>query len=241
MIDLIIVLYVHNIELFMLAAQALASRFRTPAAMDDTLSESLRRVESLIAGHDAVASLAPLTGDVASLRRSALDGSLSSSERRAAFAALAERLQGEREFSEIVLRLFDDTDLDVVRDAIHAAPPFDPRVMGRLRDLSEDDRPEVWQAAASSLARKKDHASLPKMLSWARTGDAAHRRAGLSAVAFLLIPEQHLAVVEAICEDGPRDDEDEAILVEALRVAESRVAFWRRATQCRDSDSQSAG
>ena len=46
---------------------------------------------------------------------------------------------------------------------------------------------------------------------------------------FLLIPEEHLAVVESICEEGPRDDEDEAVLVDALRVAEGRVAFWRKA------------
>ncbi len=93
--------------------------------------------------------------------------------------------------------------------------------------------PEGFKGGLLGLARKKDHAILPRMQAFGRgRWQRLHRRAGLAAVGmFLLIPEEHLAFVESICEDGPRDDEDEAILVDALRVAEARVAFWRRATK----------
>lgn len=178
----------------------------------------------------AISCSAPDSASSESLRRTVLDDAVPSQERRSALAQLSERLRGEPEYSTIVMTLIDDRDADLVVDAIASAPPFDAKVIARLRELLDDPRPEIWRAAASSLARKKDHATLPRMLAWARRGDAAHRCAGLAAVAFLLIPQQHLAVVESICEDGPRDDDDEAVLVNALRIAESRVAFWRKAT-----------
>lgn len=199
--------------------------------MDDSLSERMKRVESLIAGRGGVG---PRREDldsasVADLRRAVEDRSAPSADRRESLLALSERLLGEPEFSEVVLALIDGPDADLAREAIALAPPFDGRVIDRLRAALDDPRPGIWEASASALSRKKDRAVLPRMLAWASRGDAAHRRAGLAAVAFLLIPEEHLAAVEAICEDGPRDDEDEAVLVEALRVAESRVAFWRKA------------
>ena len=116
----------------------------------------------------------------------------------------------------------------LVHEAIKIAPPFDLRIIARIREFLDDPRQSIWEAAASALARKKDHTSLNRMLTWARRGDRLHRRVGLAAIAFLLIPEQHLLVVESICEDGPRDDEDEAVLIDALRVAESRMAFWKK-------------
>ena len=200
--------------------------------MDDSLAETLRRVEALRA------SLGPPDGSVAlapdapteDLRRMVGDRTVPPADRRAAFSALADRLRGEPDLSEMILGILGEPDPVLAPLAIACAPPFDSRVMDRIRSLLDDPTPEIWEAAASALSRKKDRSILPRMLSWSREGDLSHRRAGLAAVAFLLIPEEHLAVVEAICEDGPRDDEDEAVLVEALRVAESRVAFWRKAT-----------
>ena len=195
---------------------------------DDLLAESLRRVEALMSRGTATPS-----GDAAtleSLRETVLDQGAPSQSRRSALDEMSERLRGEPEYSALVLILIDDPDLDLARDAIASAPPFDAKVIARLRDLLDDPRPVIWGAAASALARKKDHAILPRMLAWARRGDADHRHAGLAAVAFLLIPEQHLAVVESICDEGPRNDDDEAVLIDALRVADARVTFWRNAT-----------
>lgn len=200
----------------------------SPTEKDELLAESLRRVEALMSRGTATPS-----GDAAtleSLRETVLNQGAPSQARRSALDAMSERLRGEPEYSALVLILIDDPDLDLARDAIASAPPFDAKVIARLRDLLNDPRPEIWRAAASALARKKDHAILPRMLAWARRGDADHRRAGLAAVAFLLIPEQHLAVVESICDEGPRNDDDEAVLIDALRVAEARVTFWRNAT-----------
>jgi hypothetical protein len=199
--------------------------------MDESLSERLARVDALIAKTQGQpqdsGSLASVP--VESLRQTVEDRSRPSAERLAAFSALSDRLRGEGELSEIVLTMIDDPDEELALNAIREAPPFDARVIDRLRCLLDDPRPALWQASASALSRKKDHSLLPRMLDWARNGDADHRRAGLSAVAFLLIPEEHLAVVEEICEDGPRDEHDELVLIEALRVAEGRVAFWRKA------------
>ncbi len=194
----------------------------------ESLAESLRRVEALMCR--GTASPPTEATSLESLRDAVLDRSAPSQVRRSALTELSERLSREPEYSAIVLTLIDDPDLNLARDAIATAAPFDAKVIARLRDLLDDPRREIWEAAASALARKKDHAILPRMLAWARRGDADHRRAGLAAVAFLLIPEQHLAVVESICDEGPRNDDDEAVLIDALRVAEARVTFWRNAT-----------
>jgi len=193
--------------------------------MDDSLSESLRRVEALKIGH--ADSREDSTAEA--LRQTAENQSAGSDARRSAFTRLAERSAGEPGLSEVILTLIDDPDIDLARDAIAAAPPFDGRVMARLRQLLDDARPSIWEAGAMALSRKKDHSILPIIVEWARRGDRNHRRVGLSAVAFLLTPEPHLAFVESVCEEGPRDDEDEAVLVSALRVAELRVTFWRKA------------
>ncbi len=193
--------------------------------MDDSLSESLRRVEALKIGH--VDSREHSTTEA--LRRIAENQSAGSDVRRSAFAQLAERSAGEPALSEVILLLIDDPDIDLARDAIAAAPPFDGRVIARLRQLLDDPRASIWEAAAMTLSRKKDHSILPIIVEWARRGDRDHRRLGLSAVAFLLTPEPHLAFVELVCEEGPRDDEDEAVLIAALRVAALRVTFWRKA------------
>lgn len=198
--------------------------------MDDSLSERMKRIDSLLAGPGKPVSSdeAMESASIAALRALVEDRTAPTARRRAALVSLSERLRGEADFSEIVLARIDDPEEGLAREAIGLAPPFDGRVIGRLRRLLDDPRPGIWSAAASALSRKKDREILARMLTWARNGDALHRRAGLAAVAFLLIPEEHLAVVEAICEDGPRDAEDEAVLVEALRVAEARVVFWRR-------------
>ena len=199
--------------------------------MDDSLYETWGRITNLLAGETTRSSEKILDGLTTSeLKAIVKDRSKDSIDRCSVLSELSERLRGEPEYSAIVLALIDDPNLNLARDAIASAPPFDAKVIARLREMLDDPRPEIWEAAASALSRKKDHATLPRMLSWARRGDLAHRRVGLAAVAFLLIPEQHLAVVESICENGPRDDDDEAVLVEALRIAESRVAFWRKAT-----------
>ena len=196
--------------------------------MDDSLSESLRRVQALNVGLGEP-SRDPISSE--SLRRIAEDRTAPSADRRSAFAMFSEQFVGEAALSELILTFIDDPDIDVARDAIAAVPPFDGRILARLRQLLGDPRPVIWEASALALARKKCHEILPLMVEWARRGDAAHRRVGLSAVAFLLTPEPHLEFVESVCEDGPRDDEDESVLVDALRVAEARVAFWRKAAK----------
>lgn len=203
--------------------------------MSDSLSETMKRVEALLANQemsqvDESASLQPSSALMACVE----DQARTSSERIAALRILSERLQGESELSDLILGLMGDPEPSIVTEAFLAAPPFDVRVNQRMRSLLDDPRTSIWQAAAQSLARKKDRAILPLMMIWARDGDVLHRRTGLAAVAFLLIPEEHLEVVEAICEEGARDDEDEAILVEALKVAEARVQFWRKATGTED-------
>lgn len=198
--------------------------------MDSSLSDSLNRVEALIARAGGPAAETGLgSASIETLRRVVEDRSAPLADRRAALRGLEAHLRGERAFSDLILALIDDPDEDLAREAIASAPPFDGRVVERLRMLMDDPRPAIWEAAASALSRKKDRAILPRMLAWARSGDAEHRRVGLVAVGFLLIPEEHLAVIESICEEGPRDEADELLLIDALRVAEGRVAFWRKA------------
>lgn len=194
--------------------------------MDDSLSESLRRIEALKIGETT-----PSRDEESSDQLSDIvsDRSIPLPDRKRALDALSERWVGEPQFSELLLSLLNDPDDEITPEAIAAAPPFDASVILRLRQLLGDTRPVVWGSAALALARKKHHEILPLMADWSRRGDAARRRVGLSAVGFLLTPEPHLAFIESICEDGPRDDLDEAVLVQALRVAESRVAFWRKA------------
>lgn len=196
--------------------------------MDEQLSETLRRVEALNLGQGG-----PVRDEISSerLRQIAGDISASVSDRRSALARLSENSEADQDFANLILRLIDDSEADLAREAIAIVPPFDGRAMGRLRQLICDPRPEIWEAAALSLARKKSGEILPIMADWVRRGDPAHRRVGLSAIAFLLTPEPHLAFVESICEEGPRDDADEAILIDALKIADARVAFWRRAAK----------
>jgi hypothetical protein len=194
--------------------------------MDNSLSDTLKRVQALDAG---VATTRPNeAASIADLLRTAQDPLETSEIRIAAISALSDRLRGENSLSDLFLIWIDDLNVKIAVEAIATAPPFDPRIIIRLRTLLDDPRPEMWQAAASALARKKDHEVYPRMLDWAKQGDAEHRKVGIKAVAFLLRPEEHLEVIEAICEDGPRDETDEQVLIEALRVADSRVAYWRK-------------
>src|SRR4051794_34090962 len=106
-----------------------ARRVNRVTGMDPSLSDSLRRVEALMATlvgttsgrHDLSAV------SVAELRKMAEDRSAPSSDRRAALSNLADRLAGEKEFADLVLTLIDDPDEDLARDAIGHAPPFDAR------------------------------------------------------------------------------------------------------------------
>src|SRR3954471_7191736 len=115
--------------------------------MNPSLSESLRRVNALIAGQGPSnpdrASLDAIPVEI--LRQTAANRSAPSSDRRAALSALSERLRGESGFSEIVLLLVDAPNDPLPREAILAAPPFDVRVIERLRLLLDDPRPAVWE------------------------------------------------------------------------------------------------
>lgn len=205
--------------------------------MRDSLSDAMRRIEALIAPGPVSGERTQQLSKV-DLRRVCLDVNISVEERKKAIVTLVDRYSIEPDVSECLRILLDDEETELVRQAIEVAPPFAPLVRERIRQLLDDPRPLIWQAAASALARKKDHSGLPLMLQWATRGDREHRRAGLAAIAFLLIPEQHLQVVESICEEGPRDDEDELLLIDALRLAESRVNFWRTNATIRGNDDE---
>lgn len=179
--------------------------------MDESLAGRMQRVEALL--HDATPHppQAEIDHPTETLQQRALDRKANSTERVHAFKTLAERWHGEPPLSGLVLALLDDPDPELVGLAIRQAPAYDMRIMGRLQSLLDDPRPAIWSAAASSLARKKVRAVLPKMMEWSRSGDPDHRREGLAAIAFLLIPEEHLRFVESICELGPIDDRDEQV------------------------------
>lgn len=205
--------------------------------MDDSLAARMKRVEALLANSGTPSHSSEIATSTEDLQQRVKDRSAGSPVRREAFAVLAERWHAEPELSQLVLAILDDPDAELVSDAIRSAPAYDTSLLERLRSLLLDPRPEIWKAAASSLARKKDRAVLGTMMSWARTGDPEHRREGLAAIAFLLIPEEHLEFVETICELGPIDEADEQVLIHALNVAEARVAFWRKALKLDEGDS----
>ncbi len=201
--------------------------------MDEALADRLKAVLSRLEGPEK-AEVAP-TGSTADLAGTAEDPSRSVHDRTSALIELSERRKGEPEVSALLLKLLDDPDETIVRAAIAECPPFDARLIGRLRSLLADPRPSIVEAAASALARRKDREILPFLAAWSRGIDRDRRRIGLEAIAYLLVPEEHLRFVEDVVERGVWDDQDEALLVEHLARAEKRVAFWRNALNEDDS------
>ncbi len=205
--------------------------------MGESFADKMKRVENILASSGTPKLEEESAESEETLRQVVANRSLASEMRRTAFTSLAERWQGEPKFSNFVQHVILDPDVDLACEAIRHAPSYDVKVLDRLHELLDDPRDAIASAAASSLARKKDRAVLPKMMLWVQSGVPHRRRDGLAAVAFLLIPEEHLAFVESICEIGPIDDDDEQVLIEALKVAEMRVAFWRKALKLDEGDS----
>jgi hypothetical protein len=195
--------------------------------MDESIRERLKRIEALIGPSETEFSRR-LDTTTEALWKAIADRGAGTAERRSALAILAERSKGEPEFSEVLNDLLDDPDPEIVAAAIAACPPFDGRLIARIRTLLDDPRSAIWMASARALARRKDRAIGSKLLDWAVQGDRAHRREGLAALGFLLLPQEMRAIVAALIERGPRDEEDEAMLVEALALAEERLASWGR-------------
>lgn len=195
--------------------------------MDESIRERLRRVEALIGPLENVVP-SGRAATTEALRLTVADRGAGPAERRSALAILAERCKGEPEFSEVLNALIDDPDPELVATAIAACPPFDGRLIARIRTLLDDPRPAIWTASARALARRKDRAIASKLLDWTVRGDSEHRREGLAALNFLLLPPEQRAIVAALIERGPRDDGDAAILAEALALAEARLAAWGR-------------
>lgn len=196
--------------------------------MEESIGERLRRIEALIGPPEAEVPMQ--TGaTIEALRHAVADRSASPAERRSSLAILAERCKGEPGLSDVILGLIDDPEPGLAAAAIAACPPFDGRLIGRLRTLLDDPRPEVWPAAARALARRKDRSIASALLDWVVRGDRAHRQEGVVCLGFLLLPQEMNAIVRALIERGPRDVEDEVLLNEALALAESRLASWGRA------------
>ena len=187
--------------------------------MDDTVPERLRRVLARVAetnrqeeasANQHLRECETATDDA--LRSTVSDRSAPSIERRNALITLASRLRRDRTLTDVVLPLFHDPDVDLVRDAIRCAPPFDPRAMDALRALLDASSPAVWSEAAMALSRRKDPKILPRLLDWFRDGDTDHRNAALGCFAYLLGPDDRLDLLETAWDEGGRDEEDRAIL-----------------------------
>ena len=151
----------------------------------------------------------------------ALDRGAATEARIAAIVAYRDRYRSDPEAGDLLLRLLDDPDESVAIRAIGLAPPFDGRVLGRLRILLDDDRPRFREAAARELGRRKDRASLPTLGAWFHGVDEGRRRAALGAIEWLLSPPEWLAFLDGAIRAGARDEAEmrrfEALLPEAGR------------------------
>lgn len=202
-----------------------------------------RRLHALT---ERIGAIAPDAGESRRDRlESAMDDELASlarnraeptPERIAALTVLVERHRTERLAADLLLSLLDDPDEAVALEAIRRALPFDSRMLARLRALLDDPRPPFWAEAALALARRKDRESLPKILSWYRDGDSAHRRAALSALDWILFPSERPAFLAAAWESGRGDVEERlTIAVGLLALGDERAVEFLDALADGDS------
>lgn len=202
--------------------------------MSDPIQKRLQRV---LAQAEAVVPSGASTGRLQrqcevmtdeALEGLARDRAADAAVRARALTVFVARHRLEPEASALLLDLLDDPEEGVVLAAIAEAPAFVAALRDRLRQMLDDPRPARAHAAARALARRKDRAIVPVLLSWLAASQGIERRlAALSGLRWLLEPAEALAVFGTAwdaAEAAARLPDAEGIRLR-LAVAEALVAL----------------
>ena len=198
--------------------------------MPDSPADRLRRIADRAAGTAETAGASSSRSarldsiPDADLARLARDRAAPAESRKAALAEYVARNRAEPTAGDLLLTLIDDPDESVALDAIALAPPFDSRVLGRLRPLLADPRPAFRAAASRELARRKDRAILPTLGAWFRGDDPGFRKSALDALEWVLYPPEWLAFLDGAIRAGLRDEAEARRFDELIETAGRRVA-----------------
>jgi hypothetical protein len=125
--------------------------------------------------------------------------------------------RGDPEVPDILLGLLSEPEPEMRRLALQFAHFCwsDPRVVEKVRSLLDDTDLYVYAEAAMVLARKRDKAVLPYLLTWFHGGDEPHRNMATACLRFMKTPEAHRALRES-WEQGGRSEWDRVGLASAL-------------------------